>query len=908
LRTPRKWIPQLVFTVALAAIAIPATPAFASPRPAHGAAFHPRTETAPDLSWTSPVVANSSASSFGWPNAVACPSTTLCVAVGAGAPFGHDVIPNVIVSSDPTAGTGSWSPYNLPAAEDPENTPLVSVSCPTTSFCAAVDWDKIVTSTDPTGGASAWTVTSAPVDWLTSISCPSANLCVVGTDGDDQGLLTSTDPTGGTSAWTFSSMYGDYFTSMSCPSVNLCVALVSSGVWTSSDPAGGASTWTATVSDLGSPTGDFSELSCPTTMFCAAVDTHGNAVTSTNPVDPAAWSALENIDPPDSQLGGLVPQLLSISCPSATFCMAADDLGNVVYSTNPAGGAGDWTASDLNSVLDSAEQAHSWLTALDCLSATSCIGLDQSGDEATSTDPTGGPTSWTVTTSPLVPYAMEGISCPTTSLCVAVDGVSENTGSPGAVVVSTDPAAAGSWIVVPGALPSSSSAISCPSTTLCVVVDQAGDIVTSTDPTGGAAAWVAVPAVDPNKFGFTAISCPTVTLCVATDGTGDILTSTDPTGGASAWSAPEHVIGVAEFDSISCATASMCLAAGVGGHNEGDGEPDGLLATSSDPTAGAPAWSVTDVAPGAGPMTSATCPSATMCLALNQWYVYESNDPSGGLDAWSFSAPGSGTDFNTLLDALTCPSTSFCVVADVDGDVATTDEPAISGYPWTFTAAVDENGDTWEFEITPFSCPTTNLCVAVDNNGDFIAGTPTPVAVTEDPTSLATAAGDTATFTAAAAGGSSVPVQWQVTRNGGLTYHNVPGGTSSTLKLKAVALESGDRYRAKFRGPARQGLTASATLTVKPSELPSVRSNPTGTLKVGTPGTVVLMAIGVPTPVLNETGALPKGVTLMNIGDGYALISGTPGRHRAGTYWITVTAVNAVGSSSQKFELTVDKA
>jgi len=50
-------------------------------------------------------------------------------------------------------------------------------------------------------------------------------------------------------------------------------------------------------------------------------------------------------------------------------------------------------------------------------------------------------------------------------------------------------------------------------------------------------------------------------------------------------------------------------------------------------------------------------------------------------------------------------------------------------------------------------------------------------------------------------------------------------------------------------------------------------------------------ASGYPAPSFTESGALPKGVTLSSSG----LLSGTPGSW--GTYAITITKTNAVGSA-----------
>src|SRR4051794_24036455 len=68
--------------------------------------------------------------------------------------------------------------------------------------------------------------------------------------------------------------------------------------------------------------------------------------------------------------------------------------------------------------------------------------------------------------------------------------------------------------------------ISCPSASLCVAVDRAGNVVSSNDPTGPREAWT-VSKVDTSRDeGLTGISCPSVSLCVAVDGAGNVVTST----------------------------------------------------------------------------------------------------------------------------------------------------------------------------------------------------------------------------------------------------------------------------------------------------------------------------------------------------------------------------------------------
>ncbi|HSC20483.1 MAG TPA: hypothetical protein VLC07_02030 [Solirubrobacterales bacterium] len=76
--------------------------------------------------------------------------------------------------------------------------------------------------------------------------------------------------------------------------------------------------------------------------------------------------------------------------------------------------------------------------------------------------------------------------------------------------------------------------VDCPSTALCAAVDNNGDVLTSTDPTGGAGAWTFTnlapfPGIDETAanamFG---VSCDSATLCAIAGSEGRIYTSSEP--------------------------------------------------------------------------------------------------------------------------------------------------------------------------------------------------------------------------------------------------------------------------------------------------------------------------------------------------------------------------------------------
>ncbi len=86
---------------------------------------------------------------------------------------------------------------------------------------------------------------------------------------------------------------------------------------------------------------------------------------------------------------------------------------------------------------------------------------------------------------------------------------------------------------------------------------------------------------------------------------------------------------------------------------------------------------------------------------------------------------------------------------------------------------------------------------------------------------------------------------------------------------------------------------------------PAITSADSATFTAGTAGSVTVTTTGYPAPALTEAGALPSGVTFVDDGNGSATLAGTPAAGTEGTYPVTITAANSVGSATQAFLLTV---
>ena len=142
----------------------------------------------------------------------------------------------------------------------------------------------------------------------------------------------------------------------------------------------------------------------------------------------------------------------------------------------------------------------------------------------------------------------------------------------------------------------------------------------------------------------------------------------------------------------------------------------------------------------------------------------------------------------------------------------------------------------------------------------------------------------------------------------GVTFTDNGDGTA-TLSGTPAAGSTGD-YDITIG--ATNGISPDAsqsfTLTVNTTLIPpAITSSDNTTFEVGSAGAFTVTSTGIPSAALAESGALPDGVGFVDNGNGTATLSGTPAAGADGTYPLTITADNGVGSpDSQAFTLTVD--
>ncbi len=110
--------------------------------------------------------------------------------------------------------------------------------------------------------------------------------------------------------------------------------------------------------------------------------------------------------------------------------------------------------------------------------------------------------------------------------------------------------------------------------------------------------------------------------------------------------------------------------------------------------------------------------------------------------------------------------------------------------------------------VTTFDNETKTIALTVDQE---------PV-ITQNPSNQTVTPGATATFTAAASGTPTPSVQWQRSTDGGASFTNIAGATSTTYSFTAASGENGNQFRAVFtntiEGSPHSATTTAATLTV----------------------------------------------------------------------------------------------
>ena len=160
-------------------------------------------------SWSAPAsIAGSS-----YISALACPSSTECIATDADG--------NVYTSSTPPFDAATWSTSHFSI----DTSTIYELACPSSTSCIAIDsLGRVLTASVPFTPAS-WSKPSASTDpdnSITELVCPTSSLCVAGDAAGD--VLTSTTPPFNGPSWSSANVDPDsVITGLACSSNVFCL-------------------------------------------------------------------------------------------------------------------------------------------------------------------------------------------------------------------------------------------------------------------------------------------------------------------------------------------------------------------------------------------------------------------------------------------------------------------------------------------------------------------------------------------------------------------------------------------------------------------------------------------------------------------------------------------------------------
>lgn len=617
------------------------------------------------MSWSSPVPIDLG----GAPNSLSCPSSTFCAAVDEGG--------TAVVYKD-----GAWA---APQQIDGRGS-IDSVSCVSASFCMSVDFNGNARIFN----GSSWSAPRLAGSDLTAVSCASASFCMAVTYKGDEVTFNG-------SSWSEAvKIDGDRtLEAVSCASRRFCVAtddegnviVFGGGAW---QPPYSVGAWVPAVS-------------CVSESFCMAVDVQGNAISFNG----SSWH-LQSID-------GTV-QLRHVSCASASFCVATDSIGGAI-------------TFDGSSWVRHPGVTTEQIGGLSCPAVSYCVAATRADSALTFNG-----TSFSAPTV-IGGGGLRSISCASFTFCAALDGA-------GRAVVFSE----GAWQppVVLGGGPYL-SAVSCVSSSFCAAVSLYGQAFIY-----DGAGWSAPANIDPGNE-LTSVSCASSSFCVASDGGGGVVAFD-----AAASVRTELEAGV-RMTSVSCVSRSFCVL--VDSHGDAF-TYNGL------------SWSA-PVAIDSREPASVSCASESFCVAVDE-KGYETT-----YDGLSWSVPRQ-IDANGLA-AVSCASPARCVAVGAESSAVSLD-----GSAWSAPMSIDPDG----YRLHAVSCAAENYCAAVDDTGHLLGPPPPRAASAPTVHGIADQGQTLTEAHAAYEGGpiAGYAYLWQDCNTSGRRCSQIAGATGQTHMLTAAEI------------------------------------------------------------------------------------------------------------------------
>ena len=250
--------------------------------------------------------------------------------------------------------------------------------------------------------------------------------------------------------------------------------------------------------------------------------------------------------------------------------------------------------------------------------------------------------------------------------------------------------------------------------------------------------------------------------------------------------------------------------------------------------------------------------------------------------AFTFTVTTTGSPTTTYTTSVTHTGTlpsglSFTNLGNGTATISGTPTAASGGtYALTLTAKNSAGTTTQSFVLTVQAGPTiTSAATATATDGSAF------------------------NFTVKTSGSPAPAMSETGALPSGVTFTDNGNGTATLAGTPG--LSQGGVYKVTFTATNTYGsVTQSFTLTV--DQAPAITSASSASATHGKPYSFTFTGTGYPLPTVTHTGTA-KGLTYTRGTNGTATLSGTP--TTAGTYKLTITATNSVGTATQTFTLTV---
>lgn len=318
----------------------------------------------------------------------------------------------------PLAIAGASTPWTiLPTPTSSAPVHVLGVSCVSANWCMAVG-----SSTSSARGTYAmrwsggsWASMKPPgvkdaLLTLTSVSCRSTRFCMAtGTAQSDAGTAAVAELWNGTS-WTITStpkVPGSAFSEVSCWSPTGCIA-VGQRFFMSLAEEWNGSRWASIPVPSAKSGEDLMLISCPSARWCMAIAW----ITGQNFPTAESWNGVSW--KPTSRPAGAAPLDAEVTCVSRTFCFLTNEATSH-YALTAEWNGSKWTVESAPAPAKQGDE----LVGVSCSTTSFCVAVGRS-DTSPLIEQWDGK-KWSIEPIPnQVRYSLNDVSCVRTEVCMAV--------------------------------------------------------------------------------------------------------------------------------------------------------------------------------------------------------------------------------------------------------------------------------------------------------------------------------------------------------------------------------------------------------------------------------------------------------------------------------------------------------